>query len=79
MSTEAKNFVNHYPAENIQDLFLKQLVENQAAVSLFLMNGIRLQGVITNFDAYAIFIASKNSEVPMQMVYKRRISSVMLN
>ena len=62
-------------AENsVQEQFLDTLCENQTPVSIFLVNGIRLQGTITSFDQYSLILmdAHQNS----QLVLKRHISTV---
>ncbi len=68
------------PVDNLQDLFLKNLVENQSDVSVFLINGIRLQGIITAFDMYIVFMLNKQwGDTVAQMVFKRSISTIMKN
>lgn len=61
-----------------QDVFLKHLMEKQIMVSIFLLNGIRLQGFIMTFDNYAVFIADQKRETPAQMIYKKNISTITL-
>ncbi len=57
----------------IQDVFLNALREERIPVSIFLKNGIKLQGVIANFDSFIITL--KN--VTEQAVYKHAISTIM--
>ncbi len=59
--------------ENIQERFLAVLREKRVPVSIFLKNGIKLQGTIDNFDQYVVLL--KN--VSTQMIYKHAISTVM--
>jgi host factor-I protein len=59
--------------ENIQERFLRILQEKRAPVSVFLKNGIKLQGTIESFDQYVVIL--KN--VSTQVVYKHAISTVM--
>lgn len=56
----------------LQDAFLKQLHKEQVAISIFLVNGIKLHGVIENFDQSVIMLKSALT----QMVYKHAISTV---
>lgn len=57
---------------SIQDTFLNELHQNQIPISIFLVNGIKLHGVIDRFDTHVIML--KNSIT--QMVYKHAISTV---
>ena len=56
----------------LQDSFLHELVNEKVPVSIFLINGIKLHGVVDNFDDQVIML--KNSIT--QMVYKHAISTV---
>ncbi|MBF0587829.1 MAG: RNA chaperone Hfq [Magnetococcales bacterium] len=64
---------NHTGPSNIQDPFLNTLRREKVPVTVFLMNGIKLQGVITSFDNYCLML--KNSVT--QLVFKHAISTVM--
>jgi host factor-I protein len=57
----------------LQDTFLKHLCDNKADVTVFLANGIRLQGQIKSFDNFTIQLARGNSS---QIVYKHAISAI---
>lgn len=59
--------------ENIQDRFLEVLRDKRIPVSVFLKNGIKLQGTIESFDQYVLLLKNVSSQV----VYKRAISTVM--
>lgn len=59
---------------NLQDTFLNHLRKNKTPVTLFLVNGVKLQGVITWFDNFAVLLSRDNQT---QMVYKHAISTVM--
>ena len=59
--------------ESIQDRFLGVLRDKRSPVSIFLKNGIKLQGTIENFDQYSVLLKNGTS----QMVYKRAISTIM--
>lgn len=63
--------VTHHNAA-IQDRFLKELCDQKIPISVFLVNGIKLHGVMDCFDSHVIML--KNSVT--QMVYKHAISTV---
>lgn len=58
--------------QNIQDPFLNTLRKERIPVSVFLVNGIKLQGQIDSFDQFVVML--KNTVT--QMVYKHAISTI---
>ena len=58
--------------QNLQDPFLNALRKEHIPVSIYLVNGIKLQGKIDSFDQYVVML--KNSI--NQMVYKHAISTI---
>lgn len=58
--------------QQLQDPFLNALRQEQVPVSIYLINGIKLQGHIDNFDQYVVLL--KNAVT--QMIYKHAISTV---
>ncbi len=65
------------PAEkskNVQDVFLNHIRKNKVPVTVFLVNGVKLQGVISWFDNFSVLLR-RDSHV--QLVYKHAISTVM--
>jgi len=58
--------------QSLQDPFLNTLRKEQVPVFIYLINGIKLHGVVESFDQYVVML--KNSI--MQMVYKHSISTV---
>ena len=58
---------------SLQDPFLNALRKERIPVSIFLVNGIKLQGQIESFDQYVVLLRNAVS----QMVYKHAISTVM--
>ncbi len=56
----------------LQDAFLNTLRKEKVNVSIFLVNGIKLHGVVDSFDQYVVML--KNAVT--QMVYKHAISTV---
>ena len=59
----------------LQDQFLNALRRKKVPVSIFLVSGIKLQGVIESFDQFVILLKGANS----QLVYKHAISTVVPN
>lgn len=57
---------------SLQDPFLNALRNERVPVSIYLVNGIKLQGTIESFDQFVILLRSSGS----QMVYKHAISTV---
>ncbi len=59
-------------AQNLQDTFLNTLRKEHTPVSIFLVNGIKLQGKVDSFDQNVIMLKNTIS----QMVYKHAISTI---
>ncbi|MBR2583689.1 MAG: RNA chaperone Hfq [Oscillospiraceae bacterium] len=59
--------------QNLQDLFLNQARKEKTAVTMFLMNGFQLRGVIRGFDGFTVILDSDGKQ---QMIYKHAISTV---
>ena len=60
--------------QNLQDIFLNQIRKQHVSVTIFLVNGVKLQGVITWFDSYSILL---KREGHIQLVYKHAVSTIM--
>ncbi len=58
---------------NIQDAFLSSARRMAARVTVFLMNGYQLRGVITGFDPYVVVVVSEGKQ---QVIYKHAISTI---
>ena len=58
----------------LQDTFLEHLRQHRVPVTVFLANGIKLQGHVTGFDSYSLLL-SRNQQ--SQVVYKHAISTMM--
>jgi host factor-I protein len=58
--------------QNLQDPFLNALRKEHIPVSIYLVNGIKLQGRIDSFDQYVVILKNSIS----QMVYKHAISTI---
>ena len=59
---------------NLQDVFLNQMRKQHEPVAVFLMNGVKLQGVITWFDNYSMLLKRDGH---IQLIYKHAISTIM--
>ena len=59
---------------NLQDIFLNSVRKGKNPVTLFLVNGVKLQGVITWFDNFSILLRREGT---VQLVYKHAISTIM--
>ncbi len=60
--------------QNLQDAFLNQVRKEKNSVTVFLVNGVKLQGVITWFDNFCILLRRDGQS---QLVYKHAISTIM--
>ncbi|MFR8333464.1 MAG: RNA chaperone Hfq [Oscillospiraceae bacterium] len=60
-------------AMNLQDALLRQVLKERIPVTLFLMNGFQLRGVITGFDDFVVILVTDNKQ---QMIYKHAISTL---
>ncbi len=58
--------------QSLQDPFLNQLRKEKVPVSIYLVNGIKLQGQVESFDQFVVLLKNSVS----QMVYKHAISTV---
>lgn len=61
-------------SNNLQDIFLNTLRKTKTPVTMFLVNGVKLQGVITWFDNFSVLLRRDGHS---QLVYKHAISTVM--
>ncbi|MGF1500608.1 MAG: RNA chaperone Hfq [Paracoccaceae bacterium] len=60
--------------QNLQDAFLNHVRKSKIPVTVFLVNGVKLQGVITSFDNFCILLRRDGQS---QLVYKHAVSTVM--
>ena len=58
---------------NLQDALLRQVLKERLPVTLFLMNGFQLRGVITGFDNFVVILLTDNKQ---QMIYKHAFSTL---
>jgi host factor-I protein len=59
---------------NLQDTFLNQVRKTKTPLTVFLVNGVKLQGVITWFDNFCVLLRRDGHS---QLVYKHAISTIM--
>lgn len=59
--------------ETLQDLFLNEVRKEHTMVTVFLMNGFQLKGVVTGFDSFVVTVLSEGRQ---QMIYKHAISTM---
>jgi len=67
-----ENIVSTNKGQLLQDPFLNQLRREHVPVSIYLVNGIKLQGQIESFDQYVVLLRNTVT----QMVYKHAISTI---
>ncbi len=60
--------------QNVQDVFLNHIRKNKTPVTVFLINGVKLQGIVTWFDNFSVLLRRDGHT---QLVYKHAISTVM--
>lgn len=61
-------------SQNIQDVFLNKIRKEKMPVTIFLVNGVKLQGVVTWFDNFSMLLRRDSLS---QLVYKHAISTIM--
>jgi RNA chaperone Hfq len=59
--------------QNLQDIFLNQARKERLTVTMFLMNGFQLRGIIRGFDAFVVIVDTDGKQ---QLIYKHAISTV---
>jgi len=67
MSSAQKN-------RNLQDLFLNRIRKEKAPVTVFLINGVKLQGLVVSFDNFSVLLRRDGHS---QLIYKHAISTIM--
>ncbi|AFV01636.1 RNA-binding protein Hfq [Dehalobacter sp. DCA] len=73
MVMEVKNKMNKSPI-NLQDVFLNQIRKDNIPVTIYLVNGFQLKGLVKGFDNFTVVL---DYEGKQQMVYKHAISTIM--
>jgi len=62
--------------QNLQDTFLNHVRKQKTPLTIFLINGVKLQGVVTWFDNFCVLLRRDGHS---QLVYKHAISTIMPN
>ena len=60
--------------QNVQDVFLNNIRKHKTPVTIFLINGVKLQGIVTWFDNFSVLL---RRDAHSQLVYKHAISTIM--
>lgn len=58
---------------NLQDAILSEVRRDRVPVTLFLMNGFQLRGIVTGFDSFVVVLVTDGKQ---QMIYKHAISTL---
>ena len=61
-------------SQNVQDDFLNNLRKNKISVTVFLVNGVKLLGLITWFDSFSLLLRRDGHT---QLIYKHAVSTIM--
>ena len=61
-------------SQNVQEVFLNAIRKEKVPVTVFLINGVKLQGIVTWFDNFSLLL---KREAHVQLVYKHAISTIM--
>lgn len=59
---------------NLQDVFLNQVRKNSTPITIYLVNGFQLKGLVRGFDNYTIVLDNDGKQ---QLVYKHAVSTIM--
>ena len=59
--------------QNLQDIFLNQVRRDRSVVTMFLMNGFQLHGIVRGFDGFTVVLESDGKQ---QLIYKHAISTL---
>ena len=59
--------------QNLQDLFLNQARKDRQIVTLFLMNGFQMRGIVRGFDSFTVVVETDGKQ---QLIYKHAISTL---
>ncbi len=65
---------NNDKKQNLQDTFLNSVRKTKTPLTIFLVNGVKLQGIVTWFDNFCVLLRRDGQS---QLVYKHAISTIM--
>ena len=60
-------------AINLQEAIMRECLKDKVPVTLFLMNGFQLRGIVTGYDSFVVVLVSDGKQ---QMIYKHAISTL---
>ncbi|MBE6458258.1 MAG: RNA chaperone Hfq [Alphaproteobacteria bacterium] len=69
-----KKYKEKIMSKNVQEDFLTNLKDNKISVTVFLVNGVKLQGIITWFDDFSLLLRRDGHT---QLIYKHAVSTIM--
>ena len=70
---EKKELAEMQKTQNLQDSFLNQVRKDKLMVTMFLMNGFQLHGIVRGFDGFTVVLDSDGKQ---QLIYKHAISTI---
>lgn len=65
---------NQKTAINLQDIFLNQVRKEHVAVTIYLINGFQLKGMVKGFDNFTVVLESDNKQ--QHLIYKHAVSTI---
>src|SRR5689334_19306712 len=71
---KGRNHMANEKSQSVQDVFLNNIRKSKMPVTVFLVNGVKLQGIITWFDNFSVLL---RRDAHSQLVYKHAISTIM--
>src|SRR5471030_2325279 len=74
VQTKTKSNQMAEKSQNVQDVFLNAIRKQKIPVTIFLVNGVKLQGIVTWFDNFSVLL---RRDAHSQLVYKHAISTIM--
>ena len=66
--------MSHDKKQNLQDTFLNSVRKTKTPLTIFLINGVKLQGIVSWFDNFCVLLRRDGQS---QLVYKHAISTIM--
>jgi host factor-I protein len=66
--------MSHEKKQNLQDTFLNSVRKSKTPLTIFLINGVKLQGIVSWFDNFCVLLRRDGQS---QLVYKHAISTIM--
>lgn len=71
--SEKKESADMQKTQNLQDIFLNKARNDRSLVTLFLMNGFQMHGIVRGFDSFTVVLETDGKQ---QLIYKHAISTV---